>query len=160
RIGQIAQELGEATACDEAVLRELLPELLSGKGRLISFGRGLARAAPVPEELWDLLVAQLALTPENNRNTQVLGGYLAELNMRDPGLAGTLLDRAVEHDVLGRWLPVLQTFVPLDANGIARLTRALAADRAPIHSYRYLAYGPFTDPIPGSRLRPLLAVIA
>jgi hypothetical protein len=158
---QIAKALGEAAARDDAAFRELLPELLSGRGHLLlSFGRGLATACAVPEELWNRLVTQLGFAPENNRNTQVLGGFLTGLNTRDPGLARTLLDQAVEHDTLGPWLPVLQTSVPVDANGIARLTRALAGARAPIASYRGLAYGRVTDPIPGDRLSTLLALIA
>jgi hypothetical protein len=160
RTEQIVQALGEATARDDAVLRDLLPDLLSGRGRLISFGRGLAMAAAAPEELWNRLVVQFALIPKNRRNSQVLGGFLAGLNICDPALARTLLDQAVEHDTLGTWFPVLQTAVPLDSEGIERLTRALDADRAPIGSYKYLAYGRVTDPIPASRLRPLLAIIA
>ena len=161
RTEQIAQALGEAAARDDAVLRELLPELLSGRGRLTSFGRGLAMACTVREELWDRLVAQLdEIAPQNNRNIQVLRGFLNGLNSRDPGLARTLLNRTVEHDVLGPWLPVLQTSVPLDADGIARLTRALAGERASIGSYNSLAYGRYAHPIPGSRLCPLLALIA
>jgi hypothetical protein len=101
RAEQIAQTLGEAVVRDNAALRELLPKLLSGSGRLTSFGRGLAMACAVPEDPWNRLVAQLALTPEDNRNIQVLRGFLAGLDTRDPGLAGALLDRAIEHDVLG-----------------------------------------------------------
>src|ERR1700730_17429255 len=74
--GTISQALGEAAARDDAAFRELLPELLSGRGHLLSFGRGLATACAVPEELWNRLVTQLGLAPENNRNTQVLGGFL------------------------------------------------------------------------------------
>jgi hypothetical protein len=159
RTEQIAQELGEAAASDAAALGELLPELLSGRGRLTSFGRGLAITC-APEQLWDQLAAQLKITPENYRNTQVLGGFLSGLNTRDPALANSLLDQAVEHNTLGPWFPVLQTFVPLDADGIARLTHALAGERAPIGSYHSLAYGRVTDPIPGDQLRTLLALIA
>jgi hypothetical protein len=160
RTEQIAQALGEATARDGAALRELMPELLSGRGRLLSFGHGLAAASAAPEELWNQLVRQLGLSAENTRNTQVLGGFLAGLNGRDPALAGALLDQAVEHDILGPWLPVLQTSVPIDANGIARLMRALAVERASIGSFRWLAYGRATDPIPGNRLCGLLTLIA
>jgi hypothetical protein len=85
---------------------------------------------------------------------------LTGLNTRDHGLASTLLDQVVEHDTLGPWLPVLQTAVPVDANGIARLTHALAGERALIGSYHFLAYGRVTDPIPGDRLCALLALIA
>jgi len=45
RTEQIAQALGEAAASDDAAFRELLAELLSGRGRLLSFGRGLAMAS-------------------------------------------------------------------------------------------------------------------
>jgi hypothetical protein len=157
RAEQIAQTLGEAVARDDAAIRALLSRFVSGKGRLFSFGRGLGMACALPEDLWN---RQLALTPEGNRNMQVLRGFLAGLNTRDPGLARALLDRAVEHDVLGPCFPLLQSSVPLDANGIARLTRALAGERAPIGSYQHLAYGRFTDPISGDRLRALPALIA
>jgi hypothetical protein len=157
---QIAEVLGEAAARDDAAFRELLPELLSGRGLLLGFGCGLATACALPEELWSRLVTQLGLAPENDCNTQILGGFLTGLNRRDPGLVRTLLDQSVEHDILSPWLPVLQTSVPVDADGIKRLTRALAGARAPIGSYRSLAYGRVTDPIPGDRLRALLILIA
>jgi len=160
RIEQIAQTLGEAVARDDAAIRALLSSIVSGQGHLFSFGRGLAVACEMPEDLWNRLVAQLALTPENNCNTQVLRGFLAGLSTRDPGLANALLDRAVEHDVLGPCFPLLQSSVPLEANGIARLNRALAGEGAPIGAYQHLAYGRFTDPISGDRLRALLALIA
>jgi hypothetical protein len=160
RVGEIAQALGEATARDEAALRELLAELLSGRGSLLSFGRGLAVACAAPEELWHRLVTQLGLAPENNRNTQVLAGLLTELNTRDPALAGALLDEAVDHAILAPWFPVLQTAVPIDADGIARLTRALGLAGTSVGSFWSLAYGRASDPIPGDPLRSLLALIA
>jgi hypothetical protein len=160
RTEQIAQALGEATARDEAALRKLLPELLSGRGRLLSFGRGLVVACAAPEELWHRLVTQLGFAPENNRNTQVLYGFLTGLNIRDPALAGVLLDAAVEHAILSPLFPVLQTSIPIDANGIARLTRSLGLAGTSVGSFRALAYGRASDPIPGERLRSLLALIA
>ncbi|MGH6681364.1 MAG: hypothetical protein ACREDL_21085, partial [Bradyrhizobium sp.] len=160
RMDGIVQALGEATARDDTALRELLPELLSGRGRLRDFGHGLATACAAPEELWHRLITQLGLAPENDRNTQVLGGFLTGLNTRDSALVGALLDEAVEHETLGPLLPVLQISVLIDANGIARLTRALAAERAPVDSFRSVAYGRASDPIPGDRLRGLLTVIA
>ena len=160
RMDGIVQALGEATARDDTALCELLPELLSGRGRLRDFGYGLATACAAPEGLWHRLVIQLGLAPETDRNTEVLGGFLIGLNTRDPALVEALLDEAVEHPILGSWLSVLQSSVLIDANGIGRLTRALAGERAPIDSYRWLAYGRVADPIPCARLCALLALIA
>ena len=48
--------LGKQTAEDDQAFDELLPELVSGDGRLFSFGRGLASGTRNPEATWNALV--------------------------------------------------------------------------------------------------------
>jgi hypothetical protein len=160
RIEEIAQGLGEAVAIDEAAFNELLPGLVTGHGRFWAFGRGLALAAENPAALWKRLVGQLALTTQSERNTQVLGGFLGALNQRDPGLVGTLLDAAIDDEILAPWFVVLQTSVPIDDVGFDRLMRALEGGRTPTSAFGHLSGGRATDPIPGAKLRALVSAIA
>jgi hypothetical protein len=157
RIEEIAQRLGEAVAVDETAFNELLPGLVTGQGRFWAFGRGLALASKKPTALWKRLVGQLALTPQGQRNTQVLGGFLGALNQRDPGLIGTLLDAAIDDETLAPWFVALQSSVPVDDRGFNRLMRALEGGRTPIGAFGHLWA---TDLIPGAKLRAFVSAIA
>lgn len=156
----VAEELGKQTADDAQVFDDLLPELVSGEGLLFSFGRGLATGTHNPEEFWKALVAQLAATPEDQRDIRVLLGFLNALVERDASLSNHLLDDAVENDVLGYWFPRLQTAVPIDGTGIARLKRSLAVEKAPIWMFENLALGKYLDAVPGADLKALVLLIA
>jgi hypothetical protein len=157
RIEEIAQRLGEAVAVDETAFNELLPGLVTGQGRFWAFGRGLALASEKPTALWKRLIGQLALTPQGQRNTQVLGGFLGALNQRDPGLIGTLLDAAIDDETLAPWFVALQSSVPVDDRGFNRLMRALEGGRTPIGAFGHLWA---TDLIPGAKLRAFVSAIA
>ena len=73
----LARDLGKTVAGDEAVLQELLPELVKAEGRLISFGQGLCDGAPDPRAMWDRLVSALAITEEGARRPAGTAGVLA-----------------------------------------------------------------------------------
>jgi hypothetical protein len=160
RAGEIARGLGETAANDEAALNELVPELFTGQGRFWAFGYGLALGSLEPVALWTRLVRQLALTPEGKRNTQILGGYLAALNSRDPDLVGDMLDGALDDEVLAPWFVALQTSIPVDERGFDRLMLALSNGRTPIRAFGWLSGGRATDPIPGAKLRALVLAVA
>jgi hypothetical protein len=153
-------DLGKDTAKDEESLSALLPELLSGSGRLHPYGHGLALGADEPQQIWDRLVRQYAATPDRQRSDQILRGFLSGLHERDPTAADALLDAALKHEVLGPIYPILQIAVPIAAAGNTRLKRALELDRAPIANYQPLAYGRAADPIPGPEFKELMARIA
>lgn len=160
RTEALAQDLGKAVATEEAVLDELLPEVVSSDGRLWSFGQGLLEGAADAEKMWNRLVTALAATEEGLRKPQVLRGFLHELHARDPALASALLDNAVEHDTLARWYPFLQVVVAIDKQDVARLKRSLALGKTPVEMYIYLAYGRATDPIPAPDLKELVLTMA
>jgi hypothetical protein len=58
-----AKDLGCQVARDQAALQELIPEIVGGHGNLWYFGKGLAKGAKNPKELWGKMVRQLAQTP-------------------------------------------------------------------------------------------------
>jgi hypothetical protein len=138
----------------------VVPALLIGHDRVLSFGQGLGQASAEPAVLWHTLTGRFAQSPENTRNPLLLLGFLSRLHERDPTCAAALLDTAVDDEVLGPLLPILQTAVPIDQDGVARLNRALALDRTSGAAYRNLAGGRVVDNVPGAELRGLLAGIA
>jgi hypothetical protein len=159
----IAHDLGKTVATDEGAFAELLKESVSvevsGDGRLWQFGRGLAEGAD-PNAIWNRLVKQLAATSENQRNIQVLRGFLDGVHERNPGLANALLDDALTNETLAPWYPFLEASVPCGDQGLDRLMRSLALGKAPIGSYAHLLWGGAGASIPGKAYRELVLQIA
>ncbi|MDR3454767.1 MAG: hypothetical protein P4L96_18540 [Rhodoferax sp.] len=160
RLDAIAQELGAAVAVDEAALADLLPDLLRGGNRAWEFGRGLARASEGSRATWSKLVEGLGQLPPEQRNVQVLRGFLAECWEKDRDLAQCLLDAALDHPTLVTFVPILHSAVQLDTRGVERLKRALNSGQVQVGMYRNLAHGRTTGQLEGSDLRDLLLLIA
>lgn len=160
RVDRIAASLGKEAAHDPKVISALLPELVIGQGRLWSFGRGLATGTDDPRSFWNSLIGEFDRTPTEQRNTQILRGFLESLMKRDSTLANDLLDDAVTNDALAAWLPELQIGVAIDERGVKRLLQSATLGKAPLVRFRVIAYGKASDPIKGSDLRTLLLALA
>lgn len=160
RTEALAEALGEETAKDAKAFVELLPELVSGQGRLPSFGRGLAAGAESLQAVWDALVGALAGTPEGNRNMQVLGGFIEAVNQSNPHFAASLLGAATSDTVLGPRFPWLQCMVPIDAAGVDRVRRSLTLGMAQAEVFQCLAWGRSHETISGRDLKDLVQRIA
>jgi hypothetical protein len=130
-----ATGLGTEVAADEAVLRELMPEIVCAKGPLFYFGRGLARGSPNTERLWHELVVCFDGACKDKRDVAVFRGILFELESNDPAQVGRLLDDAIMHLPLGFYFPYLQSSVSLDEKGVLRLVKSLEVGIAPITAY-------------------------
>lgn len=160
RLEAIARDLGADVATDDEVLVELLPDLLRGGNRAWTFGRGLASATPDPRATWARLVEELERVALEQRNIQVLMGYLSELWEKDKGLAQHLLDAALNQPCLLPFLPVLHMAAKLDEYGVERLKRGLSTGQVPVSMYWNLACGRATDHLAGAVLKDLLLLIA
>lgn len=160
RLEAIARELGASVAADEAVFADLLPDLLRGGNRAWAFGRGLAGASLDRRTTWARLVEGLKQLPREQRDVQVLRGFLFELWHEDRELAQTLLDTVLDQPALAVFLPVLQSAVQIDRRGVERLKQTLGSGEAPIWMYRNLDIGRTTDDLAGSDLKDLLLLIA
>jgi hypothetical protein len=159
RAEKAAEKLGEELAEDSASFEALRPELVTGRGRLVRLGQGLARGTD-GEATWNALVAQLSATPAGTRNVQVLIGMLSGFNVDDAMLANRLLDEAVEKEPLAEWFPELQAAVPIDEAGVHRLKRSLALGKVPIERFSVLMLGGATEPIPGEAMKELTQQLA
>jgi len=152
------ERLGKDVASDADVLSTLLPELVSGSGKLWEFGRALVLEAENPRAMWDGLVAQFVATPKPNN--QVLSGFLNSLQTLDAPELDRILDEVLTNEMMAECFPVLQASVAIDAKGVARLHRALELGKAPITNFFGLAYGRASDPIPAPDFRDLVLAIA
>ena len=89
RLERIARDLGEAVALSDDTFTELLPDLVRGGNRAWAFGHGLASVSPDRRATWARLVEGLERIALEQRNVQVLRGFLAELWDEDRDLAST-----------------------------------------------------------------------
>ncbi|OPH81828.1 hypothetical protein [Nitrobacter vulgaris] len=150
--------LGAEVALDAVAFNELLPELVEGRGQLLSFGRALACAADDPGAMWESLVAAYAASAAGN--TRVLSGFLLGLQSRDVALMSRSLNEALRHPALAPVFPSLQTSVATDVDGAKRLICSLKLGAAPTLEYDNLANGRACDLMPGRLFCDLLLGIA
>jgi hypothetical protein len=162
RLQDSAYELGMSLAADSGALTELLPELVRTRSDQIwSFGRGLAQGAENPSNVWRQLVAQLQPVPVEGATTGVFCGFLIGLHQRDPALASSLLDDAINNDALAQCYPALEAAIgTIEESGLRRLISSLELGKAPTHAYRTLQGGGVTHRLSGSEFNELLLRIS
>jgi hypothetical protein len=157
---EYVQELGKAVTENENVFAELLPQMIRGGIHIRLFGGGLGRGAVDPDSVWRRLVVQFVACPEEHRHAEILVGFIAELYLRDPQLANTFLDDALINQTLAPFYPHMQTAMPIDERGSARLVNSLKVTNIPAAAYRHLAYGRVADSILGEDFKSLVLGIA
>jgi hypothetical protein len=158
RTAALIQSLGRETAADHETFKELLPELMIGDHRVLTFGTAVAEATESPRLVWDDIVGQFAST--ENAGFQLLGGYLSGLQERDEALANAILDEALEHPALAKLFPILQAIVSIDERAVTRIHRALELEKAAISTFKSLAHGRVLERLLGPEFRNLLIAIA
>jgi hypothetical protein len=157
---EYVQELGKTVAEDEDVFAELLPQMMRGSIQIRWFGGGLARGAVDPGSLWLRLVAQFTASSEEHRSAEVLAGFLGELYLKNSHLTNTLLDNTLKDETLAPFYPQMQTAMPIDDLGSARLLNSLKVSNIAGSEYRRLAYGRAADSISGEDFKTLVLGIA
>ena len=162
RLQKLAYDLGRSVAVESDAFAELLPELVRARGDQVwNFGRGLAQGANDPVATWKQLAEQFKIAPREMASPVVFCGFLNGLHQTNQSLAGSLLEEAVENDLLGEWYPVLETAAgTIDALGLRRLIRSLEVGRAPIRTYRNLISGGVTHGLTGQDFNRLLLKIS
>jgi hypothetical protein len=157
RAENVAKELGELVANDQAAFDVLLPLLVTNQqGRHWSFGTGLAVAAESLSACWAAMAKALEDTPEDQRNVQVLRGFLHATHGRDRATFERCLDEAMGRAALTSWIPVLQLSAPLDASGCNRLLACMDNPAVTAWAFQYLAFGRATEHLSDELLAGLL----
>lgn len=141
-IGEKAQIIGEEVAKDEAVLFEILPDLVLKEGAWsYNFGQGLCNGSQNPKDVWGHLKNHLSSVKERERKFRCIQGFLNQLSENDIDLYNELLDDALTDDTLGKIFPRLQIYSGIDKKGVNRLHKSLDLELAPLFLYEGLAFG-------------------
>lgn len=129
RVNERVVKLGTALAADDAVLAEVLPEILAGEsGRQSFLGRGLGEATPDPQRHWKMLHDAFVELP-GAPNVSLLAGFVHGLRNKDPEKADLILDGVVDEAKFDAYYPALLGAPRDDADGdrlIASMKRAVA----------------------------------
>lgn len=154
---RLARELGELVVNDADAFAAVVPLVVRNEqGRQWMFGEGVAAGADSIEDCWDALVSAFVSTPEDQRNVQVLRGFLSGVYRKYPAIFQALLDGAMNSASIAKWVPVLQLSAPLDDKGCARLLACMDNPNVPAWVFQYLALGRATENVPDDTLARLL----
>jgi hypothetical protein len=136
-------EIGKAVALSQSNLDTFLREIFAAQQtpRAREFGRGLAQGTLNLGEMWSALTTAYAATATDLRNPTMIGGFLAEAHAQDPKFAATALDAAIDEPSLTSTLVFLQACVAVDADGIARLRRAIGKGILSRKDFLHIANG-------------------
>ena len=157
----IAKDLGVALAHDSAVRAVFIAELLvePQSRRALECGRGLAEGANDLYALWLELITAYGMAEAPKRDATVLCGFIHAGQQRAPDLTAKSLEDAIQNADLLPMLPYLQAWAGLDADGIARLRRAIQNGGLVASNFHCLANGLIAKS-PSEELAALLDDIA
>ena len=100
RLEEQAYDLGSAVIVDEELFEEVLPDIFHGGPGAWAFGRGLVNASSNPRATWFKLIQGFERIKLEQRNVQVMRGFLAGLWENDQNLAESFLDSALDQPTL------------------------------------------------------------
>lgn len=161
RADRDAFRLGRLASADLALLQRMLPELMENRqGRHWRFGHGLAEGANSFVVVWGMLVESFEERPAENRNVQVLNGYLFGVHEKNPVEFNNLMNQAMSNASLAQWVPLFQAGVGIDSEGFDRLLRCLDMEIAPANAYQYLGYGRASNDLTEDQLVDILSRVA
>lgn len=157
RADRLASKLGELVARDSEAFATVVPLVVSNQqGRHGTFGEGLAVGTDSIDGCWGELVRAFESAPEDQRNVQVLRGFLSGVFKRDRAAFERLLDAAMDRASLAKWVPVLQLSGRLEDCGCARLLTSMDNPSVPAWVFQYLGYGRATDHLLDDTMAQLL----
>ena len=149
--------IGTEVARDSETFKELLPALVSThNARLHHFGQGLAKGCDDKDQMFKDLRNALETTPRDQRQMNVIRGFLSAAAESDPEFYALKLDESITDEALGEWFPILQTASRIDQRGVERLHHALDFGVAPIHRFQHLAWGHVHESISDDDLAGLI----
>lgn len=157
RAERVARELGQSVAMDAEAFATLLPLVVSNnQGRQWMFGSGLATGTDSIDVCWTALVAAFEAAPEEQRNVQVLRGFMSGVFEKDEVTFERLMDAAMHRTSLAKWVPVLQLSAPLGDNDCVRLLDSMDNPNVPAWVFQYLTLGRATQELGDVTLAQLL----
>lgn len=157
-----AEELGHAAARDEALLHELIPDLLTvnTNSKIVNFGIGVGHELIAPMLLLAKLKNYLQTDAIDRFSTSFIRGVILGMNKSNADHAENFLDTALNDDFWSKYFPELQTLLPLDERAVARLLKSIELNKAPSWQYRCLGFGRANDPLTIAQVKNLVFSIS
>jgi len=143
RASQLAKEIGAALAHDLDTRGAFIAELLVEQHpqRAYECGIGLSDGAADLDVMWRELLGLFSAADADRRNTTVLGGFIHSAHAKDSAFADAALEDVIQNPDLAANLPDLQARVAVDAQGIARLRRAVERGVLSARDFHSIANG-------------------
>jgi hypothetical protein len=160
RVAEYTEALGQKVSQDRSVFNKILPKLFVHDGNAFGFCKGLAMGCTNPTLIWEQLIEGFGSSPEKNRGTAALQGFLSGMFSRDKMWYESALDGALTNSILSPSFPYIQCCAEMNKKAVARLFKSLEADNAPIWQYKALAGGGQSCKIDDSTLSNLLDAIS
>lgn len=160
RASQLAKEIGTALAHVPETRALFIAELLVEQNpqRAYECGIGLSDGAVDLGAMWRELLDLFSAAEADSRNATVLGGFIQGAHAKDSAFANATLEDVIRNPDLAASLPYLQTRVAIDAEGIARLRRAIERGVLSARNFQSIANGSVGES-PSDALGPLLTDI-
>ncbi|MFJ1300676.1 hypothetical protein ACILG0_11960 [Pseudomonadota bacterium AL_CKDN230030165-1A_HGKHYDSX7] len=160
RASLLAKEIGTALAREPETRAVFIAELLVEQNpqRAYECGIGLSDGAADLDAMWRELLDLFSAAEADNRNATVLGGFIHGAHAKDSAFVNATLEDVIQNPVLAASLPYLQACVAIDAQGIARLRRAIEREVLSARNFQIIANGSVGESPPDA-LGPLLTDI-
>lgn len=156
------KEVGAELGADDALLQEMLPQIMERgrRGLAFSLGEGVAMSHPDVLSLLQAIGAWLATVDEQSVSLIFVRGLMSEWAESSPNEATDFLDTAVRDPVWARWFSDLQRVVSFDARAIQRVLDVIDHGVAPVEELDWLGWGRTLAPHPVADFTPLLDRLA
>ena len=136
-----------------SVLADNLPQLCCGSQRWAgAFGEFLGLHAEAPDDWLRRIEAACRATPDEDRNFDLLSGFLKGMSKRDGDAVDAFKRRVAESDDLARALPAICSRLGIVTTDIRLAVDALHTGRLPPSSLRHWAIGSVLSSLPTERL--------
>jgi hypothetical protein len=156
-----ARSIGEEIVKDQEIFEKLLPELFKLKShQLYNFGQGLALGCDNPLSIWSQLREQFKKLKTENKNAEVLSGFINQLSRTDRNLSESILDETMTDEVLKEVFPYLQASVHFTRKTFKRLNQSLEEGNAPLQTYRNIASSSDLGELTDNEFCELISVIS
>lgn len=156
---QVERQLGTVHAIardalgNTSVLAENVPQLCSGSQRWAgAFGEFLGAHAEGAEEWFRRIETVLCATPDEDRNFDLLSGFLKGLSERDADVVAVFKRRIAESDDLARALPAVCSRLGIVEDDVRLAIDALRSGALPPWWLRQWAVGSVLSPLPDGLL--------
>ena len=152
-VRKLAAELVE----QPSVLEGILPQLSRGKHReAFDFGKAVADLADSPRDWLEPIIGAVVETPVDERNYDLLAGYVTGIAEKYPDVAETLKRRAARSPELAPALPSICWRLGVTLSDIELVISALQADLLPPGRLTHWTMGKALDQVPVPAIASLL----